>query len=382
VKVTLVGFGVVGRALACQLRDQHAAIAELVGGPVVLAGVCDTRGCVASERGLDVDGLLACKAAGQSVAALSGAGVAGRLFDPPGPGGDRRGGFGPSQFIASQRGSGASGDGSGGGPSGRVMVESGPSDLKNPGPAIENLLSAMRTGQHAVSVNKAPLAVAMAGLVEAAAYNRVQLRYSGTVGAGTPVLALARQAALGDRVLGVRAIINGTTNFILHRMATQGEAFDAALAEAVRLGYAEADPSNDIDGVDTAMKLVILANHLHDLRAGAVGAADSRKPPRPAYGDASVQGIGGLARERISEAAARGKVVKLIGSIDQAGSLRVAPTEVDAGGPMDTPRNVNAVCLTLERCGEVTLVGRGAGGPETATAIVRDLVDIARSAGG
>ncbi len=356
-QVTLVGFGVVGRALAGQLRDQHALLERLTGGAVVLAGVCDTRGCAVAPRGLDIDALLAHKATGQSVGSFSsstgGEGAIARGFDA---------GFGPAQFVAAQgRLAGDAGP--------RVVVESGPSDLKHPAPAVENLLAAMRSGLHAVSVNKAPLAVAMAALLEAAAHNRVQLRYSGTVGAGTPVLALARQAALGDRVLGVRAIINGTTNFILHRMASQDEAFDAALAEAVRLGYAEADPSNDIDGVDTAMKLVILANHLHDLRDGG---------HRPSYADARVQGIRGLSLALIREARARGKTIKLLGSIDVDGGLKVEPTEVDAGGPMDTPRNVNAVCLSLERCGEVTLVGRGAGGPETATAIVRDLVDIAR----
>src|SRR5205085_6278429 len=107
--------------------------------------------------------------------------------------------------------------------------------------AIERLKAAFRTGKHVVCVNKGPLAVAFPALQELARHNRTELRFSGTVGGGTPVLSLAAECARGNRVTAARAVLNGTTNFILWRMETQGEDFDTALAEAMRLGYAEAD---------------------------------------------------------------------------------------------------------------------------------------------
>ena len=179
------------------------------------------------------------------------------------------------------------------------------------------------------------------------------------------MLALAQECARGNRVVAARAVLNGTTNFILWRMDHQGEDFDGALAEAMRLGYAERDPSADVDGIDSATKLVILSN-------GVLG--------RPcAIGDVSITGIRGVSREQVASAKGRRQVIKLVAEID--GGLAVAPREVPADSPLNVPANLNALCLTLETGGDVTLVGRGAGGPETATAILRDLIDIWHSIG-
>jgi homoserine dehydrogenase len=352
VRILLIGFGVVGQAFARLLREDHAQLAQRLGTEPRLVGVADSRGCAINHNGLDIAELLSAKAAGESLGRMAHVG-----HELP-----------TSRMIA--------------GTQADVLIETGPSNLRDPKPALENLLGAMRHGMHAVSVNKAPLAVAMPALLQTARFNRVQLRYSGTVGAGTPVLATARQAALGDAVVKVRAIINGTTNFILSRMAEHDEPFDVALAEAVRLGYAETDPSNDIDGVDTAMKLVILANHLRGqgTHTGGPGARTGAPDAGPSFADVQLQGIRGLDVARVREARARGQVIKLVGTIAGDGHggthLSVAPTEVEAGSPLDVPRNLNAVTFTLQTSGDVTLVGRGAGGPETATAIVRDLIDI------
>ena len=174
------------------------------------------------------------------------------------------------------------------------------------------------------------------------------------------MLALARQCALGDEVQHVRAILNGTTNYIAWRMHEHGDDFDTALAEAIRLGYAETDPSADIDGIDTATKVVIFANVILD---------------RPAtLNDVQLEGMRGLSAERVRAARETGKVVKLIGEINE--SLAVRPVEIDAADPLNVPQNLNGIGLTLRYGGEVTLIGRGAGGMETATAILRDLVDI------
>lgn len=229
-----------------------------------------------------------------------------------------------------------------------VLIEAAPTNLKDPQPAVERLRAAFRTGKHVVCVNKAPLAVAMPALQELARYNRVQFRFSGTVGGGTPVLDWAARCAEGDEILGARAILNGTTNYILSRME-EDVGFDAALAEAQAKGYAEKDPSMDVDGIDTAIKLVILANAVMGRRA--------------VLSDVSIRGI------REARAGSR-----LIGEIGE--QLSVAPREVDPRSPMAVRGTLNAVTLTLKNTHEVTLVGRGAGGRETATAVLRDLLTI------
>src|SRR5262249_53576879 len=155
-------------------------------------------------------------------------------------------------------------------------------------------------------------------------------------------------------------VLNGTTNFILWRMHTAGATFVDALAEAQRLGFAETDPATDIDGIDTATKIVILANQVLS------------RPVRLA--DVAIRGIHRLGSDVIESARKKGYAVKLIGEI--AEQLTVAPREVEAGGGLDVPASLNAVSLTLRSGAEVTLRGRGAGGPETATAILRDLIDI------
>lgn len=347
-RLVLIGFGTVGQALAGVLRDQRAELARALGAEVRLVAVCDSRGSAVSPAGLDCDALLAAKAAGKRVASIEGVGI----------------NADPLRVVLRTDAD--------------VVVETSPSNLKQPRPAMDHLLAAMRTGKHAISVNKAPLAVAMPALLETARYNRVRLAYSGTVGAATPFLTIAARLAVGDTIERVRAIINGTTNFILHRMYEHDEPFDAALAEAVRLGYAETDPSNDIDGIDTAMKLVILANHATLATGGGGSSGGSAAKSGFSFSDVAIEGIRGLAIERVRAAKAAGKALKLIASME-AGVLRVRPEEVEAASPLNVPRNVNALTFSMKHAGDVTLVGRGAGGIETATAIVRDLMEIGAS---
>ncbi len=331
-RIALIGFGVVGKALVELLDVQREVLLARHGLNPKMIAVIDSRGAAISEHGLSSGELLACKNAHGSVGSMRDHGQLGNHAD---------------RLI---RDVGCD-----------VLIETSPSDLHRPEIAISHLRAAMSAGMHVVTVNKAPLAVAMPALLELARYNRVGFRFSGTVGAGTPVLALASRCAQGNHVRAVRAIINGTTNFILSRMTETGERFDDALAEAVRLGYAETDPSNDIDGVDTAMKLTILANHVMGRRA--------------TIADVNRSGIRALDRERLDDARSRNCVIKLIGRIDDSG-LSVAAEEVPLASPLNVGGSLNAIALDCAVGGEVVIVGRGAGGPETATAILRDLIDI------
>lgn len=347
-RVLVVGFGSVGRALVSLLEARREDLYARTGLLPRVVGVIDSQGAAISARGLAAAELLEAKRSGGTVAGVASCGMP---LSASGASGDQA-------MVRLIRDTAAD-----------VLIECGPSVLSNPQPAFERLKAAMGSAKHAISVNKAPLAVAMPALLDLAKFNRVQLRYSGTVGAGTPVLATARTLAAGDTIEKIRGILNGTTNFILHKMTETGQSYHDALGEAMRLGYAETDPSTDVDGVDTATKVVILANAV--LRMNAT------------VKDVSIEGIRDIAQSRIQAAIAAGKALKLIGEIDASTrTLRVSVQEVLRHGPMDVPANLNAVQFTLSAAGETTLVGRGAGGPETATAIVRDLVDIWHSSGG
>lgn len=343
-RIALVGFGVVGQACAQRLlsmRDPAVTDLSAPGFSASLVAVSDRSGWITTPRsiGLPLERLLEAKSQGRPVASLHDP-QQGLICIPSSE---------PHRLrqIAAD-----------------VLVETGPSDLKDPHPAMQRMLAAMASGKHVVSAGKAALATAMPALLEVARHNRVQLRFSAAVGAGTPMLATAATIASSDHIESLDAIINGTTNFILWRMDSFDEPFDAALQEAIRLGYAETDPSNDIDGIDTAMKLVILANHAMQRHI--------------TIDQVSIQGIRGLSLDAVRDARSAGKVIKLLGTVSQSGHVAVQPVAIDATEPLNVPRNVNALRLTTRRCGPVTLVGRGAGGAETATAIFRDLFSIHR----
>jgi homoserine dehydrogenase len=335
-RIFIVGFGCVGQSFAKLLREQSAALYREHAITPRIVGVADSRGAAVSERGLDPQELVDLKDRGSSVADHPDYGV--RATDH-------------GRLI---RESDAD-----------LLVEASPSRMDAPAGAIDNIKAALSSGMHVVTVNKAPLAVAMPALIELAEYNRVALRFSGTVGGGTPMLRMAQVSALGDEVVRIRGILNGTTNYILSKMHETGADFDAVLAEAVELGYAESDPSADIDGIDAATKVVILANVVLNQRA--------------TLSDVAVEGIRGMERSRIEDAAKQGMVLKLIGEVGE--ELRVEPQLVPRGDALDVSKNLNALSVTLRSSGDITLIGRGAGGVETATAILRDMLDIWQTVG-
>jgi homoserine dehydrogenase len=332
VKTLLVGFGVVGRATLQLLEERKADLYRQHGVTPRVVGVIDSKGAALSPSGLDPALLLDAKEKHGTVAAYPAHGVKGER---------------DVDLIAASEAD--------------LLIEATPTTVKTPGPSMERLKAAFRTGKHVICVNKAPLAVAFPALRELARHNGLEFRYSGTVGGGTPVLSLAAEVVRGSRVVAVRAILNGTTNFILTRMEKDGWDFDRALAEAQRLGYAEADPSADVDGIDAATKIVILAD-------GVLGQACT-------LADVKVEGIRGVTAARVEAAKKAGKVVKLIARAGADG-VSVRPEEVAADSPINVGGSLNCLSLELATGGEISLIGRGAGGPETATAILRDYVDI------
>ena len=236
------------------------------------------------------------------------------------------------------------------------------------GPARALVTAALAAGRPVVTANKALIAVHGAELAALAERGRTPLAFEAAVAGGIPVIKALREGLAADRLTRVGGILNGTCNYILTTMRESGRDFGPILAEAQALGYAEADPSTDIDGVDTAHKLAILA-------ALAFG--------RPVdFASVHVEGIRGIAALDIAFAAELGYRIKLLGiaRLTEAGvEARVHPCLVPRTAPIGQVEGVfNAVFAEGDFVGRVMLEGRGAGAGPTACAVVADLIDIAR----
>jgi homoserine dehydrogenase len=186
------------------------------------------------------------------------------------------------------------------------------------------------------------------------------LRFSGTVGGGTPILEFAKRCLKGDRIISFKGILNGTTNYILSKME-EGLTFDSALNDAKQKGYAEAVPSLDIEGYDAAAKLVIMANLIMGMKV--------------TIKDINRTGISSVQVSDVQRAQERGNAIKLLAICDK-NKLDVRPTEVSKKDPICVDGTLNAVTFFSEHSGHQTIIGRGAGGMETGSAILRDLIEI------
>jgi homoserine dehydrogenase len=235
------------------------------------------------------------------------------------------------------------------------------------------LLAAMKTGKSVVTANKALLAEDGGTLHAAATESGVDLYYEASVAGAIPLLRPLRESLAGDRISRVIGIVNGTTNFILSRMDATGAGFGEALDEASSLGYAEADPTSDVDGFDAASKAAILAGLAFHTR---VTAADVHR-----------EGIGGVTAADIASAKAMDCTVKLLAICDRTAGpggesvgVRVHPAMIPRSHPLAGVGDAfNAVFVEADAAGQLMFYGRGAGGAPTASAVLGDLVAVARN---
>jgi homoserine dehydrogenase len=231
-------------------------------------------------------------------------------------------------------------------------------------PARSHVLDAMRAGRHVVTANKQLLSQFGDELFAVAGESGVQLRFEGAVAGVVPVVRVLQESLAGARIDRVHGIVNGTTNFILSEMARLGITFEQALVEAQRLGYAEADPTEDVDGGDAAAKMAILAR----LAFGAPVRLDQVR----------YEGIRQITPDDMEYARDLGLGLKLIGTAERIGealSVRVHPAFLYPGHPLASVGGpFNAVTVESEAITEITMSGPGAGGPQTATAVLGDVV--------
>ncbi len=236
-------------------------------------------------------------------------------------------------------------------------------------PAHELILAAIDAGKHVVTANKELLAVHGAALIDRASDRGVDLLYEASVGGGIPIIRPLKESLSGDRVRKIMGIVNGTTNFILTRMSEEQESFQEALAAAQNLGYSELDPSSDVEGHDAAAKIAILASMAFNAKITS--------------SDVHREGITAISSEDISAAHELGYEIKLlaVAEADEGGiSARVHPAMLPKTHPLAAVREVfNAVFVEAEEAGQLMFLGRGAGGAPSASAVVSDIVEIARN---
>ena len=235
-------------------------------------------------------------------------------------------------------------------------------------PARELILKAIANGKSVVTANKALLATHGADLYAAAEKAGVDLYYEAAVAGAIPIIRPLRESLIGDRINRVMGIVNGTTNYILTKMDEEGLPFEVVLKEAQALGYAEADPTADVEGHDAAAKAAILAGLAFHSRVTA--------------NDVACEGITKVSAQDVATAKSMGKVIKLIAEAkrsDQGISVRVAPMMLDRSHPLAAVREAfNAVFVESEGAGQLMFYGRGAGGAPTASAVLGDVVAVAR----
>ncbi len=316
VKVGLIGLGTVGGGVARLLLEQRELLARRVGAELELARAVDLDPALATALNLPAG------VYGQDVQAL--------LNDPA------------IDLVVELIGG-----------------------LK---PALQFVLQAIAAGKHVATANKALLATHGPEIFAAAAANRVSVAFEASVGGGIPLIRSLREGLAANRVSRVLAILNGTCNYILSRMTAEGAAFGEVLKAAQDLGYAEADPTFDIEGTDTAHKLAIVA-----------ALVTGRQPRLADIPTSGITKITPLDIRFASEFGYRVKLLAILHNQNGVAQARVHPALVPQGHLLASVEGpFNAVHVTGDWVDEVMLYGRGAGRRPTASAVVGDLVDLAR----
>ena len=328
-RIILCGFGVVGQSLVKLFESRSEDLYAKYGLKPRIVGVFDSKGSAVDVSGLDLERMMEAKKKTGSVK-----NYARTKNSLPG-----------IEIIKNIDAD--------------VLIETTASNYKDAEPGMTHIISAMKKGMHVISVNKGPLALAFPSLLELATYNQVMLKFSGTVGGGTPILDYAKNSLRGERIMSFEGILNGTTNYILTNMAN-GLSFESALKDAKEKGYVEADESLDLDGLDAAAKLVILANWIMGMKV--------------TMPDIKCTGIRKVNTDDIKRAAKKKCTIKLIASCNK--DLEVGPKEISIDNPLCVNGTLNAIAFTSEHSGTQTIIGKGAGGMETASSILRDLIDI------
>lgn len=344
IRLSIVGFGVVGQGLAELLVTRHEWLRTHYGLDIKLVSVANSRhGFIYREDGLDIAALLKLATARKPLTDLP----AVRHW--------------PNALDGLRATAGAGLD---------ILVEATGTNLQDGEPGLSHIRSALSQGIHVVAANKGPIALAADELFALARQHTAQLRVEATVMAGTPVISTVQEGMAGARVKAIRGILNGTTNYILSAMA-DGRDYAEVLAEAQAQGYAEADPTADVEGYDAVAKTLILA---------ALVFGHTLKPSQVRR-----RGITQVSREQVEQARREGKRIKLIASLHAATDLETTPIDASVEPvalPLQDPLArvdgvMNAITFETDVLSSVSIIGPGAGRLQTGQGLLADVIAIA-----
>lgn len=334
-RLCVLGFGAVGQGLAKVVLMKHEELIEKYGIDLEITAISDRSGAAINPNGLDLQQALDTKE------------KTGKIKDYPE--------YGVSGVDGVEVLDKAEYD---------CLVEATPTNIDDGQPTQTHILKAMNDKKDVVTSNKGPLALNFKTLIETARENNVKFRFEASVGGTMPVINLARESLAGNNIHSVQGILNGTTNYILSRMANEGTEYEPTLKEAQELGIAETNPYQDVEGLDAACKIVIIANSLMGWDV--------------TLDDVSREGISGISSNAVKLALKDGYLIKLVAEAND-GKLRVAPMLVKQGSPFAVNGTLNVITLKTDLSEDVTVVGVGAGSIETASAILSDIISIEKN---
>jgi Homoserine dehydrogenase len=327
IRMSIIGFGAVGQGVAKVLIEKKEYL-ESIGLDFKVVAIADSRTVVVDPDGVDLAAVISRKNTEGTVGSEKVTGL---------------------EIIETM--------------DHELVVETTPTNIDTGGAGLHNMLMAFKHGRDVVTSNKGPLAMKYGELMETSNASGSAFRFEATVGGAMPVLNLARDVLAGNKITNVEGIFNGTCNYILTRMMEEHAPYEQMLAEAQELGYAETDPTYDVEGIDTACKLVILANCVFGMNA--------------THEDVTVTGITKITPEALLLAQNDGYVIKLIGEVNDS-RINVAPKLVPIDHPLAVGGSLNVASVQTDLSGPITVTGRGAGSIETASAILSDMISIYR----
>jgi homoserine dehydrogenase len=338
-KLAFIGFGTVGQGLAEILLEKKEMLSERYNFNWSVVAISDViKGSICNENGLDLKEVLDLIKAGK------------KLDEYPS-------GFKGMNSIETITKTNAN-----------TIIEVTFTNIKTGEPALTHIKTALNAKKNVVSTNKGPVVKHAEDLLNLARSNNVYYGFEGVVLSGTPAVNLAKSTLSGNMITGFKGILNGTTNYILTRME-EGMSYEEALKKAQKLGYAEADPTSDVEGLDALGKVVILTNVVLGKQMN--------------WQDVQIKGITEITKDDIEKAKSEGKRYKLIGSaeIQEGGTVKakVLPEMLPLSDPLaGVSEATNALTYFTDELGPVTIVGPGAGRRETGFALLVDLLEINR----
>lgn len=326
-KMAIVGFGNVGKAVAKVMLEKRELLQKVGFEPSVVA-IFEEAGSWIDEKGLKLQEILS------------------KGEDSPS--------WVEGAMMAEERIADLDCD---------LIVEMTITNIDDGEPGLTHIREALESGKDVVTSNKGPLVLAFPELMDIAEKSDRLLLYEATVGGAIPVFHVAREALMVNKIISITGILNGTSNYILTKMTEERVSFNAALREAQEKGYAEADPTYDIEGIDAASKLVILANGILKMKK--------------IIKDVRIEGITRITPEMTELAIEDGYLVKHIGYVDR-NRIEVMPRLIPRSSPLAVGGTLNVITLKTDIAQDITLIGRGAGPRETASAVLGDMLYVNR----